>query len=308
MFPRLRSLCLLAAVYMASLDVAAAALAQGQNRTGNAASPGNACCLGIPTKFGTDAAPIVVKTISQPKSDAEVAQEKQDREQRNHNDHLLLAFNGVLAVFTIVLAGSTIFLWLETRGLRTLGKQQAEDMKESLALTKLSVDAAVALELPLFVIESTQIEPQNSTATVSLGNHGRTPAIITKTCLVAELDHALPPKPCYPMHDVEEIPVSSVVEKGHEFKISRSSTLSENDWKRVFDQQTILWVYGYLEYIDFLKTKRRTGFCLAFMPRPDKFYPSMPSRSGDWVQEGPSTYSYDRTESDTPSEGRQDFN
>lgn len=296
MLSRLRTICLLVTVFLTSIGADAATPTQ-KAHDDNAPSPGGSCCLVGSGNAGTDSAPSVVKTLSAPRSEAEVAQEKLDREQRERNDRLLVQFNGILALFTIVLAVSTIFLWLETRRLRMLAGQQAEDMKQSLALTKRSVDAAVALELPLFVVESILVEPKNATLSISLGNHGRTPAIITKTCLLTKLDRALPPKPRYPMNDVEEIAVSKIVETGHEFTISRSSRLSDEDWKRVSDQETILWVYGYLDYVDFLKMKRRTGFCLAFMPRPDKFYPSMPSRSGDWVQEGPDAYTYDTLES-----------
>lgn len=298
MLSRLRILCLFVAILPASICANAAPQIAAEPSGQNTGVQGSKHCFVVEAKAGTDAAPIVVKTISQPKSDTELMQEKLDQQHREYNDNLLVTFNGILAVFTIVLALSTIFLWLETRRLRKLADQQARDMKRSLALTKQSVDAAVALELPLFVVESSTIEPNNKTHTILLGNHGRTPAIITETCFVTKLDHALPPNPRYPMYDTEEIEVSRIVEKGHEFPISRSSTLSEEDWSRVLKGETILWAYGYLDYVDFLKMKRRTGFCLAFMPRPDKFYPSMPSRKGDWVQQGPSAYTYDKLQTE----------
>jgi len=294
MLSRYWILCLFVVVLLTSISADAvpqkAAEPHGQNTGGQ----GDKRCLVVEAQVGTDAAPMVVKTISQPKSDTELTQERIDQQHREHSDDLLVKFNGVLAVFTVILAISTISLWLETRLLRKLADQQAKDMKQSLALTKQSVDAAVALELPLFVVESTTIEPNDKTHTISLGNHGRTPAIITETCFVTKLDHALAPNPRYPMHDVEEIEVSRIVENGHEFPISRSSTLSEENWNSVLKGETILWVYGYLDYLDFLKMKRRTGFCFAYMPRPDKLYPSMPSRKGEWVQQGPSAYTYDR--------------
>ena len=106
------------------------------------------------------------------------------------------------------------------------------------------------------------------------------------------LGPVLPPSPRYPGHSVEEIEISRIVEKGHEFKISRDSTLSEADWSRVLKGEVILWAYGYLDYIDFQRIKRRTAFCRAFMPRPDKSYQNS-SKKGDWVRQGPEAYTYD---------------
>lgn len=298
MLIRLGSKCMIALALFTGLGADAAPQISAKPHDRHAGDQGNGRCLVVQSQVGTDETPIVVRATPQPKSTTELAKEKQDREQREHNDDLLVKFNGVLALFTIVLALSTIFLWLETRRLRQLADRQAADMKDSLALTKRSVDAAVALELPLFVIESFTIEPNSATYTISLGNHGRTPAIITETSFVTVLTHALPPSPRYPAHSVDQVEVSRVVEKGHEFPISRSSMLSEDDWNRVLKGETILWAYGYLDYVDFLKMKRRTGFCLAFMPRPDKLYPSTSTSKGDWVQQGPSAYTYDRLRSD----------
>lgn len=45
------------------------------------------------------------------------------------------------AIFTVVLALSTVFLWKETKDLRNFAEQQSEDMKASIAETARSADA-----------------------------------------------------------------------------------------------------------------------------------------------------------------------
>jgi len=59
------------------------------------------------------------------------------------HDRLFNAISSALiAIFTIVLAISTIYLWKSTAGLEKFAKQQASDMKESIAATKDAAKAA----------------------------------------------------------------------------------------------------------------------------------------------------------------------
>lgn len=199
----------------------------------------------------------------------------------------MVAFNGILAVFTIALA-------LETRRLRKLARQQASDMQASIRLAERAAETAVALELPLFVIENSGNPELRPKITIKLGNHGRTPAVITADCLVIEVTPSLAPKPCYPMESQVRTASSRIVEQGHSYSIERASALGEEDELRLRRGDGILWVYGYLEYVDFLKNKRVTGFCVAFEPHRHPMYPESPSGGGRWVLEGPAGYTYDR--------------
>src|SRR5665213_3664119 len=47
----------------------------------------------------------------------------------------------ITAIFTVVLALSTVFLWRETKDLRNFAQQQSEDMKASITEAARSADA-----------------------------------------------------------------------------------------------------------------------------------------------------------------------
>jgi hypothetical protein len=252
---------------------------------------------------GTEDAPLVVKTLPAEKTDAERQDEARERAERSASEQSLVNYTAALAIFTAVLAISTVALWWATKGLRDFAAQQAADMKSSIAVArqaadaaKMSADAAVAADLPIFVVESKiTIGRREGTYSIPFGNHGRTPAVMMADCLVLELDKALPDKPRYPIHSLERVDRPRVVEKNHEYTVSRPASVSDADWDRILKRETILWAYGYIEYIDFLKIKRRDGFCLAFEPISSALYPTATPSDGIWVQEGPEAFVYIRT-------------
>ncbi|MBE1161112.1 hypothetical protein [Dyella acidiphila] len=210
-----------------------------------------------------------------------------EKEKKEREDSLLVVFNGLVAVFTFFLALSSGYLWLETRRLRKISNQQGEDLKTSIALAKRASEVAIALELPIFVIENVTISKMKGTLTINLGNHGRTPAIISSHSLLTQIDQALPLEPTYPMASVIDEVSSRIVEKGHVYEISRDTHLSQDAWKSISERKTILWAYGYLEYIDFLKQRRQAGYCLAY--EPNRY-----DNGGKWVLKGPPKYTYDQ--------------
>ena len=207
------------------------------------------------------------------------------------HEMLLVIFTGLLVIVGI--AQWFLFLWQ----LRLIRKSL--DVAELTAnAAKQSSNAMVAVELPIFVYEKTDMENRPFKFSIAFGNHGRTPAIIMGDCLVFTTEAALPPVPRYPMGSLVKLDRARVVEKGHEYLIERHSTLSAEEWERVLRRESILRVYGYIDYLDFLKIERRDGFRLAFDPLPDKFYPTMTPNTGRWIQEGPPSYTYSKAKSE----------
>ena len=259
---------------------AASAIANQATSTIAAQAASAVAVLSKLNEKGSAASPLVVTVV--PKNE------------KDWTDYALFGFNGAIAIFTIVLGVWTIKLSNETRRLRVLAKQQGEDTKESIRLAKLSSDAAVALELPLFVIERVAVLQGSKQAQVDLGNHGRTPAIILADCLVFEARGALDAKPRYPIATVQRVPTSRIVGPGQEYEVYRKTSYSDDEWAAALGGKTILWAYGYVEYLDFLKYRRRLGFCVAFEPIPSPLYPTATPSDGRWVQEGSAVYTYDR--------------
>jgi hypothetical protein len=248
---------------------------------------------GPQTQLGTPDAPLVVKPLLEPRPESEIASEEEDRTERRANGRLILVFNGVVASFTVILGISTILLWIELRKLRRLAGQQAKDTDEQLRLTRRSVETAIAFERPVFAVDNTSMSPHSRGATIELGNHGRTLAIVTQDCLVIGLAPALPDKPRYPISEVERISNSKSVDPGREYEIFRPIGPTDDEWGQALRADSVLWAYGYLEYIDFLKQRRRAGFCLAFVPTRPGVEPGTGKRDGIWVQSGPASYAYD---------------
>jgi hypothetical protein len=248
---------------------------------------------------GTETAPIFVRQL---RSQADEQREAEDRQDKKTVDERLVWFTGVLAFFTALLACLTGWLAWETLRLRRLSTQQSSDTQASLQLTRRSLDFATALELPIFVVEAVDIDHTKITAIVRFGNHGRTPAVILADCLVLEVTPALPDKPRYPLHTVNEVQVARIVDPHNSYDCVRQSSPARDSWDPILKIESILWAYGYLSYRDFQSRRHRVGFCFAFEPRPDRMYPiSMPSR-GDWIQQGPSRYTYHVLDDGEPSE------
>ena len=250
----------------------------------------------VTKQLGTQELPLVVKINPELKSEAERAREENERTTKEKFDRWLMLSSIATSIFTAVLGIFTIMLAVETRRLRRLGDKQSEDTRDSLAITKRSVDAALALERPILVIERISISPLGGGALIEFGNHGRTPATITCDCLVTKLEHALPSKPRYSFNTQQKVLNSRIVDSGKSYEVARQSGPSVDDWAQALADKSILWAYGFIECIDFLKERRRTGFCLAFSPLPNG--QTMNRSDGYWVLEGPYTYTYDMAVTD----------
>ena len=233
--------------------------------------------------FGSEKAPLFVETI---KSRDEQIQDDEERKSLHFTDLLMVIFNGLLALFTFALA-------IETWRLRKLANQQAADMKASIDLARQSSDAALALERPIFILENGNNPVLSPTVTLKFGNHGRTPAVIVANCLVLKIDMKLPENPRYPIASCVIASESRIVDPKNSYEIVRQTILNEASEQALRCDQGILWAYGYLDYIDFLRQRRRIGFCFAFERIANPTYPELASGGGRWVIEGPVAYNYE---------------
>lgn len=236
---------------------------------------------------GTEQAPLFVKILQNITDEASKPQETDEHNKKANTDWWLMVFTSVIAGFTVVLAISTSGLWYFAAKQSRDVKKSIEVWRQSADAAKKSADALVAVELPIFIIEKINISKNLDEYSLSFGNHGRTPAIITGDCFELKLEKSLAPTPRYPLQSLEKVELARIVEKGHEYKISRKPRISEEDWNRVIKHDTILWVYGYIDYLDFLKIERRDGFCIALDP------------IGRWViNKGPTAYTYSKPKSE----------
>lgn len=158
---------------------------------------------------------------------------------------------------------------------------------------KTSADAAVGVELPMFINTAVTITRDRVGHFLTFENKGRTPAIITADCLVVTT-YAVepPPQPRYPTANVQLHGIDKICATGESLTISRKEQVGSAAWSMAFGYETMLWAYGYFEYVDFMKAKRREGFCFFFLPEPHLLYPTMPPSSGTWYRDTRPAYTY----------------
>lgn len=232
-------------------------------------------------------------------------QESEIKTDNRTADQRLADYTFGLLVFTGVLAGVAVLqLWIIWRGDRTT-RIAADAAKTSADAASRQADSVVAIELPIFVIEDASIlASQSRGVEIKLGNHGRTPAIITADCLEIKAVEALPQKPRYSTDAILPIFRDRVVERGHTYSFNRKIPIGDDEWNSVLSGGTVLWAYGYVDYLDFMMREHRLGYCIAFYTVPgtvaEKMYPTMVSSSFRWGRTGSPAYTYNRykTEAD----------
>jgi len=178
--------------------------------------------------------------------------------------------------------------------LRLFRKTLLETRKAADA-TRDSADAVVAIELPILIIEGVDINMKMGGFAIRLGNHGRTPAIISSDYLTYKIAaKSLPIKPDYSEDSLNITPTIRVVEPKYECSVGRQFPITQEQWDSILKSDMILWVYGFVEYRDFLKIERRDGFCISIKPVPQKMYTTMEPSSVTWVQDGSAEYNYSK--------------
>ncbi|MEA2860500.1 MAG: hypothetical protein QOC72_2539 [Methylobacteriaceae bacterium] len=187
-----------------------------------------------------------------------------------------------ISLFTLALVVSTVLLWRSTEKMAGLAATQASDMKESLAISKqaadaarLSAEAAIGVELPRIVFGSAEIMRGHAPSSgfksritglrfeVIANNHGRTPAFLTDVSTHIHVGANLPAEPTRGRNDALNWPVVEIIKADAAFPIpimERDKILVGQVREDVFRERLYIWVYGYLEYRDFLHAHHREPF------------------------------------------------
>lgn len=228
--------------------------------------------------------PITVNVAPLEKSAEEKEEERRDRVEKIESDKKLVDLTAELAKFTRWLAYATIALAIVTGGLVIMGIKQASDMKRSLRINQQSADAAtrsadalVGVEIARMLVTEFDIflplmSPRTASAAqamqfeVGFTNHGRTTAIFTRFLGDAVVGTALPDKP----DDLrlQDLPNDHLAEskQTRRYDIRAGGPISLERLAGVISEQEFIWVYGYLEYRDFMDKPHRTAFLKQFVP------------------------------------------
>ena len=125
-------------------------------------------------ELGTDKSPIIVRIIPTPKTDAEAAQDKKDRENKSTQDQSLVAYSTTLDVLTAILvAVGALQLFVfgyqawQLRQTVAAMKGQSEDMRASIAEANRAANAMENMSVSLKInadkiVEAIEINKQTS--------------------------------------------------------------------------------------------------------------------------------------------------
>ena len=104
---------------------------------------------------------------------------------------------------------------------------------------------------------------QNPKVFVSVKNYGRTPAFVDSQAVEIHWGPTLPDEPDYSLNS-ENVPPETVIEAKeiHKLAETRSRTLlSLPEIESIKEGTTRVWVYGFVNYRDFLGDRHITRFC-----------------------------------------------
>jgi hypothetical protein len=201
----------------------------------------------------------------------------------------------ITAIFTVVLALSTVLLWKETKDLRNFAQQQSEDMKASIAEAARAADAmrdvakavaanAEAANDTLALYKDANIRQNRAYLTVGLGgvvaqtketnyrfevrmtlqNVGNTPAYNVRSNAHADLlPIPLPNDFQFPAFVPEISGTSTMGPHQSNFFTAIANRIYSDDevHEMEFGPNKQLYVYGTVTYEDAFGISRKTNFC-----------------------------------------------
>ena len=190
-----------------------------------------------------------------------------------------------IILFTLVLAISTVLLWLNTRGLRKLANSQSHDIKESLnlaertaAATMLQTRASVAVQIPKVAFSTWKlalepldgnsgvdpvppgVPPAGSQPVFCFKNTGPTSIVLSYWAIKWQISAQLTGEPNF--GDMAQ--AGLVLEAGDSHCITSSERINftPEELRGVQDGTLRLWAYGFIIYHDFLDEMHQIGICV----------------------------------------------
>ena len=238
------------------------------------AVPDNAKNASAQEQPGTIKAPYVV-TISPP-SDAEKKASDERQQRKEELDSRLVEYTKDLSIFTKVLAGAA-FLQLFVFG------YQAWKLNQTVIATKASADAALKTAKNMEAAERAyvqmshmppglEIQPGGGKCRIQMRikNFGRTPARITGELLnisVRNKGERLPQEPDYKIPDGHEL-IAAFLLTGDEIFAPEVFEDGGLDIPKLKSGEKVLWLFGYVDYIDQFDGHHRAGWARRYIPGP----------------------------------------
>lgn len=198
-------------------------------------------------------------------------------QQYNADDRLATYTSWLVAVFTAVLAISTIGLWSAT-------SRNAQAAEKAANAADLSAQAAIGLQLPRLTVGSTELfnpgppygvvafssrieggtPPEWSQIAIQFNNIGKTSAFVTEQCIEDFVGPRLPAMPKYTI--IIPLPAGAEIEAEGlwQFQVMNRFIHLTAERRKAMETMKLnhsLWVYGFLRFTDFMGHWHEFRFC-----------------------------------------------
>jgi len=218
-----------------------------------------------------DPTPIVVNVLPAQKTDHEADEDRKERKEKADLDRRLVDLTADLAWFTAALFAATAALVVATGALAYYAFRQSRDMKESLKITKVASDAAVAAERARFFIAINDYnisdillvfagqrdrivrmvgQSTQPAISYSLRNYGKTPGIIKEVSFSMQISSE-PVDPVYsvtisafPEYMIASGSATEAAWAVHDFPLDPSQA------DAMYRNHAHLWFFGRIDYED----------------------------------------------------------
>jgi hypothetical protein len=241
--------------------------------------------------------PIIVNIVPAPKTDAERAEEAEERRNKSETDAKLAEYTRELALFTKGLFYATTVLGIATIGLLIAAFIQSREMKNSIAVSDKIAEAAIKsanvaeqallmAETPYLVPEITDCRVRTSadsiyeidlgnTVTFHINNYGRTPATIYDiySCLFPA--YALPDQiDTTSLHtNLTKTDIIPAHKRSTDYYFSLNDGLRDSLFRGKKDaNRYIIFFIGHIRFGDVFGNEYISGFCLARNGATGEFY------------------------------------
>ena len=217
-------------------------------------------------KRGTDASPLVIKMVNTPESKIKAEQAAKYQNDETTSSRRLVWITGILAI--IAASQACVLIWQASELKKSVkaAKDAANAAQKSADALPLIERAYVFVSIPYHYVAPDKQAPAfiQGEVTVSLFNHGKTPAILNQVKVIIE------PRTNCPsdlIGDIKsEIPPGVVISSGGKYDINYPFTFSAEQWGEIENVNLTLFCYGRIKYKDVLDNIRETGFCWDYHP------------------------------------------
>lgn len=166
---------------------------------------------------------------------------------------------------------------------------------EAASAAKRDTEINIALQLPAIRAMVTHIGVgSDNRRLVQLNNFGNGTAQIKQDCLIVEICDELRPEPTYDPKSIIRFANITPFEKGQTAEIKRYGSITREDAREILNGTKHLWVYGFVDYLDFLIHEHRVGFCARAVPIPNVRYDKSPPSDWTFIPAGPVSYVYEK--------------